>query len=587
MTDYLTLVGTALNKQPRQLLGIGRRIVKSNVLPRLPVDIDSRYEKQIPDNFEPEIEPLRSNTEALQASTIERREQYRENARKAADGEITFLNETVTFSNGESVAMDAPQILNQSLHWQLKCWGFEHLEWAWLGYGDKQELSDETIAVHRTWMDEWRENYPIAADTDYLRRYWMPHSVCLRILNWARYDALFHERLDFEFKKQIREFIYKHGAFLSDNVEHGVGGNHLIENAAALVIAGVYADERSWRKQGTRLFERAATEQFFDDGGHFERSPMYHLIVCQRYLTAHSLLSAVDERSKIVQQCASEAVRFLRKLRPPDGCIPLLNDSVFGEALKLDECLRYAEEVGVRGAVNTESSSAGLPDSMPESGFYWLGHDDNRMLVAAHEIAVPHIPAHAHVHPGQFCLWVQGERVLTDTGVYEYAAGDRRQYVRDIASHNTVQVGERNPVRLASSFWLWGQINPVVNVEEQENTLRMTYNVDGIGRPSYSHERTITMSGKTWRVMDELSCNKSVYSRLHIHPAYETARDGNKIIVSGEVPILQIEPQNCEGVRTETTPYYPEFGKYLDRDVIVLERDGSGTINMKIRVVRD
>lgn len=587
MTDYLTLFGTALNKQPRQLLGIGTRILKSNTLPRLPVDIDARYERQIPDKFEPIIEPLQENTAKLQAATAERRDKYREDAEAATTGELTFLNETVSFSDGKSIVLNAPQILEQSLHWQLKCWGFEHLKDVWLGYDDPHDVPKDAIDTHRAWLSEWRGKYPIAADTDYLRQYWMPHSACLRILNWVRYDAFLHERLDAVFRKQIRECVYKNGAFLSDNVEHGVGGNHLIENAVALVVAGVYADEPEWCQQGKRLFEQAAENQFFDDGGHFERSPMYHLIVCQRFLTAYSLLSSIGEKSKDIQRCASEAVEFLRRLQPPDGRIPLFNDSVFGEALELNECLKYAKEIGVNSDSVTNLMSNGLSESMSDSGFYWLGDQDNRMLVSAHEIAVPHIPAHAHVHPGQFCLWIQRERVLTDTGVYEYAAGDRRQHVRSIVSHNTVQVGDRDPVRLASSFWLWGQIDPEVDVDRKQGTLRMAYNVNGIGRPSYDHKRTIATSDEGWRVTDELSCKKPARSRLHVHPAYEAARDGDKITVSGEDPIVQIKPHDCEALRLETAPYYPEFGKHLDRDVIVLERGGSGAIDMEIHTVKN
>lgn len=585
MTDYLTLFGTAINKQPRQLLGIGKRIIKSNTLPRLPVDIDARYEQQIPEEFDPIVEPIQTNTTILQKSTSGRRDSFREKSKSVAAGKLTFLNETVEFDSGEVIAMDAPQILEQSLHWQLKCWGFEHLEWTWLGYEDSQELPNEAIAVHRAWMDEWRGNYPIAADTDYLRQYWMPHSVCLRILNWARYDALFHEGLDSDFRRQIREFIYKHGAFLSDNVEHGVGGNHLIENAVALVVAGVYADERSWREQGARLFERGAGEQFFDDGGHFERSPMYHLIVCQRYLTAHSLLSAVGEESEDVQRCSSEAVEFLKQLRPPDGQIPLLNDSVFGEALELDECVSYARGVGVACGSDTGLSTDCSSESMPDSGFYWFGEQDNWMLVAAHESAVPHMPAHAHAHPGHVSLWLDGERVLTDTGVYEYAAGPRRDRARSVRGHNTVQVGEDEPVRMASSFWLWGQIDPTVDVNDRGGCLRMSYDGGGIGRPSYSHERQVIDEEVGWRVTDRLTCEGPARSRLHVHPAYEASREGDGVMIANGERVVRIEPRNCDSLRLETAPYYPEFGERLDRDVIVLERVGTGTLDVQIQPV--
>ncbi len=492
----------------------------------------------------------------------------REKAAESANGTLTFLNESVECPDGEHVSLLPDRLENQSLHWKLKCWGFEHLQWVWLGYSEPESLPDEQQRVHRHWLNEWIDGHPVAAEPGYLRQEWMPHSVCLRICNWSRYEAAFSEQLSPEFSRDIRRFVYKNAAFLSDNVEYGVGGNHLIENAVALVIAGVYLDEGRWRQQGRRLFERAASNQFFEDGGHFERSPMYHAIVCQRYLTAHSLLAMIGEASNEISKCAAESVRFLERLRPPDGRIPLLNDSAFGEALALDNCLTYAQEVGV-----IDSPAEAETVRMDDSGFYWLGDGDDRMLVAAHEIAVPHIPAHAHAHPGQICLWIDGQRVFTDTGVYEYAAGARRQRSRSIRSHNTVQVGKDEPVRMASSFWLWGRLDPTVVFNESTETVELSYSVNGIGRPSYKHNRKIEHESGVWTIADRIDSEDSlVISRLHVHPEFDARMVDNQIEVmnSTEESVVSVVPFGHEKVTVETAPYYPEYGKEMLRNVIII-----------------
>ncbi|RQG91519.1 hypothetical protein EA462_06035 [Natrarchaeobius halalkaliphilus] len=573
MTDHLTLLGTAMNKRPEQLLGVCKRSLKGKLLPRLPVNVDRRYERRTPENPTAVVEPIRENTAELQRSTASRRETFRERANDAADGTLTFLNESVEFPDGDRVSLSPERLEEQSLHWKLKCWGFEHLKPVWLGYTDPKALSGDQRRIHRRWLDEWINAHPIAAEPGYLRREWMPHAVCLRIWNWSRYDATFGEGLSPDFRRDIRRFVYKNAAFLSDNVEYGVGGNHLIENGAALVIAGVYLDEDRWRRQGRQILERAASNQFFDDGGHVERSPMYHAIVCQRYLSAHSLLSTVGEPSGEISRCALESARFLQRLRPPDDRIPLLNDSVFGEALALTECLAYARAVGV-----SDGSSGTEIGRMDGSGFYWLGGGDDRMLVAAHEITVPHLPAHAHAHPGHVCLWIDGQRVLTDTGVYEYAAGPRRQHARSARSHNTVQVGRTEPARMASSFWLWGRLGPTVSFAETDGTLEFSYSVDGIGRPTYRHDRKITHESRVWTVGDRVDSNgKPVTSRLHVHPAFDArmANDRVRIEDTQAEPVLSVAPSGHERVSVETAPYYPEYGRERPRDVIVLRHSQS------------
>lgn len=583
MTDYLTLVGTLLNKQPSQLFGIATRTVKSSVLPRLPIDIDARYEAQIPGEFNPHIQPIRENTVRLQESTAENRDKYAREAEAAVDGEITFLNETVSFEDGEAVSVDANSVLEQSLHWQLKFWGFEHLKPVWLSSHDPSEISNEDIAVHRTWLNDWTYDHPIAADPHYLRQYWMPHSVCLRILNLARYDSLFADHLDDEFREEIRRFIFKNAAFLSDNVEHGVGGNHLVENAVALIVAGVYADELAWRRQGRQIFERAAENQFFGDGGHIERSPMYHLIVLQRFLTAIDLLETIGEESQKILSAAEDGIQFLERLRPPDDRIPLLNDSVFGEALPLMSCLAYARSVGLEVAL---CHNEGMhTKSLPESGFYWFGDDNTRLLVAAHEVTVPHLPAHAHVHPGQVCMWVDGKRVLTDTGVFEYAAGPRRHRTRSVRSHNTVQVADTEPVRLASSFWLWGELDPTVKFDTQPKKIEFSYSAGNIGQLEYHHERVIENDSGVWNITDTVDTGDSVVGRFHIHPNYDVAHIGETLEVQDEdsKSVLSVNPFGYRDVSVEKSPYYPAYGVEMSRDVITITSQESSEFGVTVQ----
>lgn len=215
---------------------------------------------------------------------------------------------------------------------------------------------------------------------------------------------------------------------------------------------------------------------------------------------------------------------------------------------------------------------------MDDTGYYWLGDGDDRLLVAAHEIAVPHMPAHAHAHPGQICLWIDGRRVLTDTGVYKYAAGEYRQRARSIRSHNTIQVGEREPVRMASSFWLWGQIDPSVTFEESGSRLELAYSVGGVGRPEYRHRREIEYGSGVWSVEERVESHKSpVVSRLHVHPRLNAKAVDNRVEVmdKSDDPILSVVSFGDDTISIEDAPYYSEYGTECIRDAIAIRPSDS------------
>lgn len=580
MEDLLTAVGTAVRKRPRQLAGIVTRLAKSSVAARLPVDLDARYERLVPANPVIHATPLRQNTERLREAVGNRRARERERAAASAAGHIEFLNETVSFSGRKEVDAVGDRVNAKSLHWRLKFWGFEHLQSVWLGYDRPEDVPRGAIETHRKWLSEWREEHEIAATVGYLRKGWMPHSVSLRILNWCRYDAWLDPVLPESFQRDIRRFAYKNAAFLSNNIEHGVGGNHLIENAVALVVAGSYFEQTGWLEQGHHLLRQAATDQFFSDGGHFERSPMYHLIVTQRYLTSADLLSQTNYTSETITETAQTAVAFADAIRPPDGEIPLLNDSAFGEALSLAEIERYANVCELKPT----STATEQRRDCSETGYYWLGDQDDCLLAVGGDLAVEHLPAHAHAHPAQILVWADSRRVLTDTGVLEYAAGDARRRARSVRSHNTVQVNDKEPVQFGDSFHWFGNVS--TSVERDRDKLSMAYEVEGIGQASYSHRRIIEYDTAGWTIVDDIAgVDSTATVRFHVHPNLRTEKVDSTIQIfdsTTEEDLLTVRLASECNLSIEESPYYPTYGLEQNRDVIVVSRDDDGQIKTRL-----
>ncbi len=85
--------------------------------------------------------------------------------------------------------------------------------------------------------------------------------------------------------------------WLRRRLEYHLLGNHLLCNGKALVFGRLYfegpeADE--WLRTGLAVVERELREQILDDGAHFERSPMYHLIVLEDLLDMININCAYD-----------------------------------------------------------------------------------------------------------------------------------------------------------------------------------------------------------------------------------------------------------------------------------------------------
>ncbi|WP_166035438.1 heparinase II/III family protein [Halorussus pelagicus] len=546
---------TAINKRPVQLAGVVKRKLRNAVLPQLPFDFDARYERRVPATLRPTPGPIRANSTTLRRalSNGEQRERGRK-ATNFANGEVTFLNRTLSFEDPSDVDADDERAGSFPRLWKLKLDAFEPTSWVTLGLPDSEEAA-EALDM---WIDSWLASNRIGDREGYLRRAWAPYAVSLRIVNWCRYCAWKGtEAVD----EALVRATYKNALFLSNHVEWDVDGNHLVENGAALVVAGIFFEEhdQNWLEAGLDVLETVAQTQFCEDGCHFERSPMYHILVLTRLLTVLDLLSETGHSWPTeLEEIASAATGFLSTIRPPDGRIPLLNDSVFGEALKLDSCLRYAESVGVTGE---EPRS-----TLDGSGYCWLGAGKNRLLLDCGAPGPSHLLAHAHNDALSVLAWVDGDRVLTDTGCFDYKPGKRRTAARSVEGHNTVQVGEKEPADIGHRFLMAHRVEP-----ESTYVDGSVAAVDGRYRAEsgYRHRRRVYYADSWWLVEDEVTgTDDPMVSRLHIHPAVEsTGMDPIELSQDG-APKGQIWPLDVGDVGRTTSEYYPRFGVAETRPVL-------------------
>jgi uncharacterized heparinase superfamily protein len=576
---------TLSNMTVRQLAGVLERTVRQKAVPHLPVKFDERYEQQVPDAPTTRPEPVRLATARLRDCLRNaERERHSERLGETEAGDVTFLNTTISLGQEDGVAWTDPVLDDQPQLWSIKLYGFEFLRW--LVFGNEHPSDNpEAHARCRRWLRDWARSPETAIGAEeYLRGTWTPHSVSLRILNLARYYSwCVGAETDVAFPSLLRRLIYKNALFLENHVEYEVGGNHLIENAAALVMAGVlFPDtDRGWLETGISILE-SAQSQFLTDGGHFERSPMYHLIALTRYLTVLDLIGEGGRsRPSALMDIAEQATGYVRTVRPPDGRIPLLNDSVFGEAIQLDSCLGYATELGIE----TRPRKRVLPDS----GLFWLGEGDDRLLVDGGEFGPSHLPAHSHNDFLAVLWWVDGHRLLTDTGTYHYAPTSRRQYSRSVEGHNTVQVGSTEPVPVGGRYLAGRRPEPSVQYARVGDLTMFDgvyerYSLPGL---SYRHRRRVFSAEDWWLLQDKVNCDKSpsLRQRLHLHPQvslgnHPATASGYTLQVSDE-PVAYVLSPDAASVMETTAPYFPEFGRERERSSLLVEPD-SGTDTMSL-----
>ncbi|HTZ05971.1 MAG TPA: heparinase II/III family protein, partial [Gaiellaceae bacterium] len=267
----------------------------------------------------------------------------------------------------------------------------------------------------------WIESHPPQNDDA-----WHPYPLSTRAGNWIAALTLVPElaspALSASLWLQLRR--------LEENVEDDVLGNHVIRNARALVLGGAAFDEPALTRRGIDLLRRELPEQVLRDGGHYERSPVYHLVVLRDLLevqavSPHSWLGEAIDRMRA----------FAAGLARPDGEPALFNDGGLEQAPRLE-----------------------LPEPPPglvvfeDSGFAVVREGPLWLAFRCGRAAPDFLPAHAHADALSFQLWWRGRPVLADAGTYTYEPGRERDWFRGTAAHSTVKVDGRDQFRLWGAF---------------------------------------------------------------------------------------------------------------------------------------
>ncbi|WP_276272979.1 alginate lyase family protein [Haloarcula litorea] len=589
----LRLYGHTLARMEHaQIAGMGKRKFRESLLSRLPIALDSRYELDVPSAPVVDLDPFEFDLRQIRSSlSSDTRERFRERARRAAAGDLEFIGRTIRVQPAEAIDWFDTRFDDVPALWRLKLYAFEPLKWAVLGFEGPGEAPPGVVKTFDAWLDDWIATTHIG-EPGYLRKTWTPWAVSLRIQIWARYAA-WKEGAEaeesttgsYDTLRPLLEELFKNALFLSDNVEWGVGGNHLIENGAALLSAGVLFPNsgQDFLDQGKDVLSRTTERQLLADGCHFERSPMYHAIVTERLLASRTLLAASNRPvPDWLRDASRRTTAFLQAIHPPDDRIPLFNDAVFEQALPLDACLNYASAVGVP-VTDVRLECKEVPET---SGYCWLDTRSGRMLVDGGAVGPPHLPGHSHNDLFSFVLWVGGQRTITDTGAYSYAAGNRRQYARGVEGHNTVQVGTSNPIEIGGRYLMGARTDPDVDVRYGEVDVFEGYYETARRAPAdYWHRRFFIAGDDWWLVWDRVGGPDTettpVTSRLHFHPDVSVTGD----ISDGriEVPIentaesaprsLRLRAVAFDDTALENQEYYPRFGIAQERSTFALWAD--------------
>ncbi len=343
---------------------------------------------------------------------------------------------------------------------------------------------------------------------------WETYSTCERIANSLIWIAALPP------SKRAQSVPADYFVFLNDSLRwvakhleyyRHKTGNHILNNARSLIMAGVVLNHQHAISTGLQIFKRMLPVLIQQDGALRERSSHYQLIVLTWLLDAYSFLSAVGHPDLV----------FLHET------IMKMRDTA---SLLCDAAGYLQVYIGdISPDLTPEKTTLRLLSCYPE---WWpapsskavkISRDDWRVVQDGKSKIVlncpsgrypKHFPSHAHNDISSFVWLYNGAPILIDTGRARYTKDDVSARQKSARGHNLPLVNGFAP--LCESFIASGNWWPVpyahadIQLEELANGVVITH--DGYQRSTRvkKHKRTITSERQALRVRDQFSGKGSV-----------------------------------------------------------------------------
>jgi uncharacterized heparinase superfamily protein len=311
----------------------------------------------------------------------------------------------------------------------------------------------------------------------------------------------------------------------------------------------------------------------------------------ENYLDLYNLVSNNSDRLnstfiELLRQYCEMGLKFYQAILFPDQKFPLFNDSAFYISPSYADLNTYHQRLFKRQSCTTQESNALI--ALKESGLFGYRSDQDMFILTAGDIGPHYQPGHTHCHLLSYELMLSGQRVVVDSGVYEYEPGPMRQYVRSTCAHNTVMVDDEEQSEVWGEFRMARRAKVLnTQIEKQNDCIHFEGLYQGFPavKGNIFHNRKVKLKFiynaniTSIHIEDIISGmgNHKVKSFIHLHPDISLKDKGNGRIELTSKKNLRLQLYIDEGIHynLEDSFYCPEFGKKIVNQCLVLHADSN------------
>ena len=388
-------------------------------------------------------------------------------------------------------------------------------------------LVDSVLAGNADWkLDLARCTGWVAQHRGRADAAWEPYSTCERAANLLVFLAVLRATT------AVHEVPHSLVVFLRDSldwvVEHleyygpRATNNHIINNARAIVMAGVALNDARAIEAGQQLFHHCLPELILENGFLRERSSHYQVIVLNWIIDAWWFLKAREQ--SVAGECeflggyVRRMIAATTMLCDPDARLAAVIGDVSPDLPPATSLLRlkllYPKFWPASGQLQAGVRMA--------DGWFRIDADESIVLGNFPPGSFPaKFPTHGHADLTSFVWTRHGREILVDRGRYRYTPDSVSVFQTLASGHNLPLVNGFAPLcESLSPFATWLPLPyAAARLEAEIASASVVLAHDGFARatPVTRHTRRLTLKGHTLCIEDRFAGSGSIELTLCWH----------------------------------------------------------------------
>ncbi len=381
-----------------------------------------------------------------------------------------------------------------------------------------------------------------------------PYPMAQRLFNWIKFIA--REK---HTNSKIESALHAQLDMLNDQLELHLDSHLVLEESLALVLCSWYLRRKDIYEKAFKTASTCLQQQILKDGGHFERSPMYHQLILFRLLDLVNVLMHNPwpdaDPLNFFAGYSKKMLGWLQQMTFENGSIPLFQDCANGLAPASLSLLYYAGRLGIIG----DQLSFG------ESNYRRFNRKSFQMVIDLGPIGSRNTPRHQHCNTLGIVLFAHDFPCLVDTGTSTLEDEEIRLKERSTSAHNTVQYGEEEQSELKNPLQMGKMALSKILIDEPD---RLEAEHDGYKRKGIIHRRRLDVGSDQIRIVDSLIGKTSALGFAHFHfaPGIQPHLQGAQVI-AGDVTFLF---NGQESLSIKSYNHAAEFNRSMEAQKIVV-----------------